>query len=281
MPIDADPTAARPAAPLAVPPLRQGQPPLALLIDYDGTIASVDVADQIILAFARDDFVADNADYEAGTIGSRALMQRQVGRLPIDPTPVLALAAAQPHDSTFAPFVARVLELGVAVEVVSDGFGFYVEPALRRLGVPPIPVATSRTVFAPPAPRMEYPSGHPDCFVCGTCKRQRVLAHQAAGRTVAFVGDGASDRYAAVYADLIVAKDNLVRFCEAEGLAYIPWRDFAGVAEWLETAVASWRVDPMSLAAHVPRPFICGPEAWGPGRVVPPPGSTWGAGARR
>jgi 2-hydroxy-3-keto-5-methylthiopentenyl-1-phosphate phosphatase len=281
MPTDADPTPARPATPLAVPPLRPGQPPLALLIDYDGTIAGVDVADRIVLGFAPENFVADNADYEAGVIGSRSLMRRQVGRLPVDPGPVLALAAAQPHDPGFAGFVARALELGVALEVVSDGFGFYVEPALRRLGVPPIPVATARTVFAPPEPWMEYPYGHAACLVCGTCKRQRVLAHQAAGRTVAFVGDGASDRYAALHSDLIIAKHNLVTFCEAEGLPYTPWREFVDVSEWLGSTVAAWRADPATLPVPVARPFICGPEVWGPGRANPPLGTTWGAEGRR
>jgi 2-hydroxy-3-keto-5-methylthiopentenyl-1-phosphate phosphatase len=270
MPTDKDPAAARSTGALPVPPLLPGQPPIALLVDYDGTIASVDVADQIVLGFAPEDFHLDNAEYSAGVVGSRALMARQVPRLPIDPGPVLALAARQPHDLTFAPFVVRALELGVAIEVVSDGFGFYIEPALRRLGVPEIPVATSRTIFDGTTPRMEFPNGHPDCFVCGTCKRQRVLAHLAAGRTVVFIGDGASDRYAAAYSDLIFAKHHLVSFCAAEGLPYTPWRDFAGVGEWLERTVATWRVEPMSLPAHASRPFVCGPEVWGPGRSNPP-----------
>ena len=33
----------------AVPQLRPGQPPLAILVDYDGTIAAQDVTDAILL----------------------------------------------------------------------------------------------------------------------------------------------------------------------------------------------------------------------------------------
>jgi hypothetical protein len=36
----------------AVPPLRPGQPPLAILVDYDGTIATQDVTDAILLPAA-------------------------------------------------------------------------------------------------------------------------------------------------------------------------------------------------------------------------------------
>jgi len=158
----------------------------------------------------------------------------------------------------------------VPVEVVSDGVGFFIEPALRRLGVPEVPIISARTTFDGARGWMEFPNGHPDCFVCGTCKRQRVLAHQFAGRTVAFVGDGESDRYAAAYSDLIFAKGDLVRLCRAEDWPYGLWRNFDELTDWLGAVVNRWRTDPASLPAHAPRPFVCGPEVWGSGRTDPP-----------
>jgi 2-hydroxy-3-keto-5-methylthiopentenyl-1-phosphate phosphatase len=118
---------------------------------------------------------------------------------------------------------------------------------------------------------MEFPNGHPDCLVCGTCKRQRVLGHQAAGRTVVFIGDGESDRYAAAYSDLIFAKRDLISLCRKEGWPFAPWHDFEELKAWLDATVAAWRADPAGLPPHRPRPFICGPEVWGPGRTDPPP----------
>jgi 2-hydroxy-3-keto-5-methylthiopentenyl-1-phosphate phosphatase len=243
---------------------------LAILVDYDGTIATVDVADAIGYRFLRERYEADDEAWAAGTAGSRSLFEGQVKLLPGDPGPVVALAEAQPHDPTFAAFVSRALELEIPVEVVSDGFGFYIEPALRRLGVPPIPVISSRTTFDGREARMEFPNGHPECFVCGTCKRQRVLAHQAAGRAVVFVGDGRSDRYAAAYADVIFAKRELIALCRAEGWPCTPWHDFGELQSWLDETAAAWKSIPGSLPRHQPRPFICGPEVWGPGRKEPP-----------
>lgn len=260
-----------PATAAAIPPLRPGQPPLALLIDYDGTISQVDVSDKILYSLLGEAYAQDDAAYTSGLVGSRTLFSSQVKLLPRDPGSVIAIAEAQPHDPTFAPFVRRAMELGVPVEVVSDGFGFFIEPALRRLGVPDIPVVTNRTTFDGGRASMEFPNGHPDCLVCGTCKRNRVLAHQASGRIVAFVGDGESDRYGAAYSDLIFAKDELVSLCRREGWAYRPWQDFTGLQEWLEATVSAWRVDPSSLPTHSPKQFICGPELWGPGRSDPPP----------
>jgi 2-hydroxy-3-keto-5-methylthiopentenyl-1-phosphate phosphatase len=259
-----------PAAAAPIPSLRPGQPPLALLIDYDGTISQIDVSDKILYSLLGESYAQEDAAYTGGLTGSRTLFSNQVKLLPADPGTVIAIAEAQPHDPTFARFVRRAIELEVPVEVVSDGFGFFIEPALQRLGVPGIPIVTNRTTFGHGRARMDFPNGHPDCFVCGTCKRQRVLAHQAAGRTVAFVGDGESDRYGAAYSDLIFAKDELVELCRREGWAYVPWQDFAGLLEWLEATVAAWRADPASLPAHTPRPFMCGPEVWGHGRSDPP-----------
>ena len=259
-----------PATAAAIPPLRPSQPPLALLIDYDGTISQVDVSDKILYSLLGETYAQDDAAYTSGLVGSRTLFSSQVELLPRDPGSVIAIAEAQPHDPTFAPFVRRAMELGVPVEVVSDGFGFFIEPALRRLGVPPIPVITARTTFDGTHAAMAFPNGHPDCLVCGTCKRQRVLAHQAAGRTVVFVGDGESDRYAAAYSDVIFAKRDLVRLCRSEGWPFTPWHDFGELRSWLNTVVAAWRSNPASLPRHVARPFICGPELWGPGRTDPP-----------
>jgi 2-hydroxy-3-keto-5-methylthiopentenyl-1-phosphate phosphatase len=253
-----------------IPPLQSGRIPLAILVDYDGTIAQTDVADKILYEFIGASYATDDAAYDAGLVGSRTLFETQVKLLPGAPDRVVSLAEAQPHDPNFASFVRRAIEFEIPVEVVSDGFGFYIEPALARMGVPEIPVISARTTFDGHRASMTFPHGHPDCLVCGTCKRQRVLAHQAAGRTVAFIGDGESDRYAAAYSDIIFAKRALITLCQSQGWPYTPWDDFGELRDWLDATIAAWRVDPASLPAHKPRPFICGPELWGPGRTDPP-----------
>jgi 2-hydroxy-3-keto-5-methylthiopentenyl-1-phosphate phosphatase len=127
-------------------------------------------------------------------------------------------------------------------------------------------VATSRMSWPGEHPVIEFPYGHPACRVCGTCKRGRVLAYQGRGFHVAFVGDGLTDRYAAAHADTVLAKDDLVGVCEAAGIDHVSWRTFADVERWLVGVLA----DRDALALPRDRPFICGPEVWGPGVSVPP-----------
>jgi 2,3-diketo-5-methylthio-1-phosphopentane phosphatase len=259
--------------PVPVPPLEPGRPPLAILVDYDGTIARTDVSDQLMAEFVTADWEAHVADYDAGRVGSRRLMAWEVGLITADPDALRAKAAAQPHDPSFRPFAERALAAGIPVEVVSDGFGFFIEPALEALGLGELPVVTARTTFDGRRASVTFPNGNPACFVCGTCKRDRVLAHQAAGRAVVFIGDGESDRYAAGYSDIVWAKRSLVRICLEAGWPFRRWTEFGEIEAWLAETLAAWAAEPASLPGPRPHPFFCGPEAWGADLWDPPPGA--------
>jgi 2-hydroxy-3-keto-5-methylthiopentenyl-1-phosphate phosphatase len=205
--------------------------------------------------------------YVDGAVGSRDELTAFLDLLPRERAPLVATAERQDHDESFVACAELARRLGVAIEVVSDGFGFYVAPALERLGVPDIPIATSAMTWDGAGPRLDFPCGHPACFVCGTCKRERVLGYQARGFHVAFVGDGVSDRYAAAHADTVFAKDHLAIVCDREGIPFLPWTTFVDVTTWL-TELA---VDPARLVPPRSRPYVCGPEVWGPGRHAPAP----------
>lgn len=219
-----------------------------------------------------------DALYDAGRLGSRELMLWDMDVLPRDPELLTREAAAMPQDGAFPPFVDAVRRRGAQVEVVSDGLGFYVRPNLAAMGLADIGVATNDNRLLDGGAGMTFPFGHPGCFVCGTCKRERVRLHQAAGRVVVFVGDGTSDRFAAAHADLVFAKHSLARICRAEGWPYFAWGDFNDICAEVERAFDDGRLpatpdDIPAWRAHhapAPRPFICGPEVWGPGRTTPP-----------
>ena len=273
--------AAGPSGVPAIPDLAPGSPPLAILVDYDGTIALTDVSDRVMAEHvSHADWERIAAIYDAGRMGSRRLMEWEVTLIHATEAELLATAALQPHDPGFVPFVQRARAAGIPVEVVSDGFGFFIGPALARLGLADLPIITARTTFAGRQARIDWPNAHPDCRVCGTCKRQRVLAHQAAGRAVAFIGDGESDRYAAGYADVIFAKRALVPICLDNGWAFERWTEFSEVHAWLNERLDAWRVDPSgAFPAPAGHPIFCGPEVWGTGvedlpeaELPPPPG---------
>lgn len=222
-----------------------------------------------------------DALYAAGRMGSRELLIWDMDVLPADPDLLRQAATEMPQDAGFPGFVAAVRKRGAHVEIVSDGLAFYVRPNLAALGVPDLPIATNENRLGDGGAGMSFPFGHPTCFVCGTCKRERVRLHQAAGRVVVFVGDGTSDRFAAAHADMIFAKESLAEICEAESWPYVEWERFDDVLSDVERAFADGRL-PQTLDdidtwrgthARPPRPFICGPEVWGLGRTTPSMGT--------
>jgi 2,3-diketo-5-methylthio-1-phosphopentane phosphatase len=269
-------TSAGGLAPPITPPTDDA-PPLAILVDYDGTISLADVTDVVMAEHVPGVWEEAAAAYDAGLMGSRHLMSWEMSLIEADPAALLATSAQQPHDPGFVPFVRLAQASSIPIEVVSDGFGFFIEPALARLGVPEVPVITARTVFAGRRATIEFPNGHPRCRVCGTCKRERVMAHRAAGRRVVFIGDGESDRYAAGYSDIVFAKRSLVRICLEAGWPFRRWTEFRELEAWLLDTVAAWGADPSTIepparGAAPPNGYFCGPEVWGEGLEHPPAG---------
>ena len=230
---------------------------LVVLVDFDGTIARLDLSDEVMRRHADLEAWAPlEAAYLAGDIGSRTLLTRQAAVLHGDTGEIAAMTGGEDLDPAFRPFVEELLARGAIVEVVSDGFGFFVRPSLERIGLGDLPVYTARTTFAAGAVTIDFPDGHPTCRVCGTCKRQRILAHQAAGDYTIFVGDGFSDLYAAGHADLVFAKDHLAAICADRGWPYRWWSTFEDIGPVV--------LDLLDQGVPVPRshPFICGPEVW-------------------
>lgn len=254
--------------------------PVSLLLDFDGTISLDDVGDVLLSRLVEDQALVRHMDelYVDGSKGSRELNAWDMEVLPHDADVLLREVDGLELDATVHALVATARDVGAAIEVVSDGMGFHVERMLTQAGLGQLPVATNATVLGLGAAGVTFPYGHPTCHVCGTCKRERIRVHQAAGRAVVFVGDGPSDRYAAHHADVIFAKASLAGWCEVENIPYEPWERLSDVAEWIELALLDGRLPAGSEAMEAwsarYRPeaetFICGPEVWGEGRTAAP-----------
>ncbi len=209
----------------------------AVLVDFDGTACLHDVAEHMLQEFGQPDWADHDDAVDRGEIGLREAITAQDAMLDADRDTLLAFAHEHcPMDPTFAPFVTWLGSLDVPVILVSDGFGFYIEPFLVAAGLADIPVITNEQVWGAdrrPA-SMRFGNGHPECIGCGTCKMQAVLTHRKRYGPVAFIGEGQTDRYGALYADITFAKLDLVAHCERDGVPYMPWESFDDVRAVLE-----------------------------------------------
>ena len=212
-------------------------PVRAAVVDFDGTICEHDVSEEILRAFAPPDWEDIDVEFQRGAIGSRACMVRQAALLHGSQQDMLSLAMSNyAIDPTFARFVEWARQADVEVAVASDGLGFYIEPMLRAGGVVGVTVLTNEAAIVPgERPSLSFPNAHPVCVGCGTCKMQAVQALRDRLGPVAFVGEGHSDRYGAIYADVVFAKKHLVDICRADGVAFHEWDTFDDVRAGLES----------------------------------------------
>jgi 2-hydroxy-3-keto-5-methylthiopentenyl-1-phosphate phosphatase len=104
--------------------------------------------------------------------------------------------------------------------VISAGFHELIEPVLEREGVP-LEVLANRVDARPEGWRVRF-RDESACETCGEpCKRAGL-----AGEPYVYVGDGYSDRCAALAADRVFARDGLAAYLDRRGFPYEPFRDF-------------------------------------------------------
>ena len=123
------------------------------------------------------------------------------------------------------PGLAELAELRPVI--VSAGFHELIEPVLRREGIE-LEVLANRVEARPDGWRVSF-RDEGMCASCGEpCKRAGV-----AGSPYIYVGDGYSDRCAAVAADRVFARDSLARHLDELGVPYEPFEDLRDVAALL------------------------------------------------
>jgi 2-hydroxy-3-keto-5-methylthiopentenyl-1-phosphate phosphatase len=199
----------------------------SVLVDFDGTACAHDAAEHLLIAFGDPSWPELDQAWERGELDSRRVITAQAAMLRAPIEELIAFAVEHcPLDPSFAPFVRWLEGRSIPVTLVSDGFGFYIGPILRAAGLDGVRVITNTWVGD--GEPMAFDHGHPECVGCGTCKMSAVLAARARG-SVAFVGEGASDRYGALYADVAFAKDRLVDIASADGVPFVAWETFDDV----------------------------------------------------
>jgi hypothetical protein len=114
---------------------------------------------------------------------------------------------------------------------------------LRAAGIEGLRVISNRLRLDGSAGRFEFDAGHPQCTACGTCKMLAVTSARERG-PLAYVGDGHSDRYGALYSDLVFAKGILAGLCLADGIDLVPWTSFDDVRSFLEDGAPRRPVNP-------------------------------------
>ncbi|MFC6839184.1 MtnX-like HAD-IB family phosphatase [Xanthomonas theicola] len=220
-----------------------------ILCDFDGTVSLQDVTDTLLERLGRPGWRALEDDWVAGRIGARACMHGQVALLDDDVDALHRVLDEVRIDPAFVRFVDLARDLGMPLSIVSDGLDYPIARILGRHGLPQLPIIANRLLRTPEGQwRMASPHAQPDC-PSGTCKCA-VMAQHGSARSTLLIGDGRSDFCLAGRADLVFAKDGLLRHCRANGIAHRAIGDFEDAIALLHALAA-----PVAAATRVPLPI--------------------------
>ena len=201
----------------------------SVVLDYDGTVTESDLLDRVAKEFGDPAVYQEVEDgLDEGRMPLREVITREFAPVTatLDEVVTWVLEHAKPR-AGFADFVRRARADGWDVHIVSSGFHELIEPVLAREGVE-VAVHANRIDPRPDGWVVEwrYPD---DCEECGeSCKRSLLPPGE-----VVYVGDGYSDRCAALASDRVFATAGLARYLAGRGAPCEPFSDFHALSQAL------------------------------------------------
>jgi 2-hydroxy-3-keto-5-methylthiopentenyl-1-phosphate phosphatase len=203
----------------------------SLVLDFDGTITEIDLLDEISQRFG-DPAVFRELDesLDTGALTLQEVITREFApvRAPLGDVVDWVLENARVRRG-FRELVELARSRGWRILILSSGFHELIEPVLARERAD-VDVVANRLDPRPTGWRVLW-RDETVCPVCGeACKRRALPAN---GRVV-YVGDGFSDRCAALAADRVFATKGLARYLDEEGVPYEPFDDFFAIVRSLQ-----------------------------------------------
>jgi 2-hydroxy-3-keto-5-methylthiopentenyl-1-phosphate phosphatase len=191
---------------------------LRLAVDWDGTVTVRDTLVAVIHEFGDPALLAE-LEPRVGvdlTLNEEIALEFAAITTPLED--VVAWARENVEVRRGLPQLAALRPT-----IVSAGFRELIEPVLEREGIE-LPLLANEVEARPDGWAVRF-RDEAVCAVCGEpCKRGAL-----AGEPYAYVGDGYSDRCAALAAERVFARDGLAAWLDGRGVAYEPFDDLLDV----------------------------------------------------
>jgi 2-hydroxy-3-keto-5-methylthiopentenyl-1-phosphate phosphatase len=211
----------------------------AIQIDFDGTVTLEDVSFMLLDIYVGNEWRKYLEEYSSGKISVGTFNRKVFGMLKADRktmTDFILTSERVKIRPGFKELLKYCSGKGYRILIVSNGWDFYIEAILKKLGVngnKGLEICAAETLFYNGNMKAEYigPNGKEveDGF-----KEAYTKMLVKNGYPVIYIGNGDSDIYPARQAKYVFATDQLLKRCQAEKLDCIPFNDFFEVIKGLE-----------------------------------------------
>ncbi|MDA0987295.1 MAG: MtnX-like HAD-IB family phosphatase [Bacteroidetes bacterium] len=212
--------------------------PFIIFTDFDGTISSQDVCDNLFFEFG--DFNKVSELYSK-------LLERNITAIDfweksystienLTVNKIENFIKSQSIDSTFFNF-CKFCEINkISLNVLSDGMDFYIKSILEKYKIDlPIYANSCKIIDGKIIP--QFPFTDSECKNCANCKRNHLLTKSRDEQIIILIGNGNSDFCPAHFADIVFAKEELLKYCEKENITYHPYKNFLEIELLLQKII--------------------------------------------
>lgn len=206
-----------------------------VFFDFDNTITTFDVLDDIIQKFSKDEkWMELEEQWKKGEIGSRQCLYGQIKGVRITKDSLDEYLQDIEIDSYFKPLISFLNGKNIKWLILSDNFDYILKKILVNNGIKNTLVFSNKISFSGDKLIPSFPHTDKKCRSCAHCKKSNLFKNAAGNRMTIYIGDGRSDVCPSKYANIVFAKDSLLRYYKENKKAPIPYKGLKDVHAFLK-----------------------------------------------
>ncbi len=210
-----------------------------VFFDFDNTIATCDVFDDMVLRFSNDErWINLEKKWKEGKIGSKECLQGQLEGIRITKETLDKHLSGIKLDPYFKRLIEFLDAKRIKKIILSDNFDYVLKRILNHNSLKELKIYSNKLQFIKDKLIPFFPFGHKSCKVCAHCKTKNLLANVDKDSIIIYVGDGNSDICPAEYADIIFAKKDLLKYCKDKKLHCIRYSSLKEVYDYFKRSLA-------------------------------------------
>jgi len=202
-----------------------------LFIDFDGTIATVDVGNRFFTTFCGGKNHELVERWIRREVTSIECLKGEAALITASRSELVDFSHQFEIDDGFHRIHEICNEYEIPIRIVSDGLNIYIEEIMKKYGYADIPVYANEAVFENGRVDVRFPHIDYSCGHCGNCKGGAIHTLLSPGNESIFVGDGYSDLCAIGEADYLFAKGDLADYLRRNNGTFLPFKTLHEVAE--------------------------------------------------
>lgn len=210
-----------------------------VFFDFDNTITSYDVLDDILVRFGADDRWKKIEDqWQNGKIGSRECLREQIKSIRVDRSSFDRYLSKVPIDPYFKRTLKLLSSRKIDTFILSDNFDYILKRVLKKNGLSDFKNIYSNSMRLKDGKfSIRFPHSNNKCGDCAHCKKTTLSKKAAKDSVSIYIGDGRSDVCVSRGADIVLAKAYLKKYCADNDISHIPFKDLKDVYQYFQRSL--------------------------------------------